>query len=117
MLSARTSSDVRDVHNARRKGVARVLRSSDRRRGRAHHSRRQVLSVSKQALRHQRTRALNDGIASALRQIFEDGVGDQLVSPTRRYYYFKSDPIAGVRQLHRRCRQRREEHVIADYGD
>ena len=76
-----------------------------------------MLSVREQALEHQGTCALYHWLAVAMSKIFEHRMSNELVAPTCRDDYFESELITGVRELNRRSRQRREQHVIADYCD
>ena len=76
-----------------------------------------MLSVREQTLEHERTCALYHWFAVAMSKIFEDRMCNELVAPTCRDDYFKSELITRVRELNRRSGQRREQHVIADYCD
>ncbi len=76
-----------------------------------------MLSVREQPLEHERACALYHWFTVAMSEIFEHCVRNELVTPTRRDDYFESELITGVRELNRRSGQRREQHVIADYGD
>jgi len=82
-----------------------------------HHRGQQVLSVCQQTLVNKRTRALYHWFAVAMTEIFQDRVRDQLIAPACGDNYVESQLITGVRELNRCGRQRRKQHVIADYCD
>ena len=76
-----------------------------------------MLPIREQTLVYKRTRALYHWFAVAMTEIFQDRLRDELIAPACGDNYVKSQLITGVRELHRCGRQRRKQHVIADYGD
>lgn len=74
-----------------------------------------MFAARQQPLAHVRTRALNHWIATAILQIFENGLCDELVAPTCWDDNFITGLITGVHELHRCGRQRGKQQIIADY--
>lgn len=97
--------------------MASISGGRNRRGSGLYHRRNEVLTIREQSFGNERACALNHRVAIAMSQIFQYGMCDQLVSPTRGDNYLIAKLITRVRQLNRRGRPGCEQHVIADYSD